>query len=182
MGISKQIGDAASGWVALIAGRDTWTGKFRSDADGLAVALAFYLCAVLATTLAPVLFLGIVPNVSDVFFSVAANCLPLLAIWAVIRLTIGALRLNVTTLALLVPATYALAFLRILRLPLSMTALPYSAALLLILAYMLYREGRAIGGMSIPVSIAFSVLCVVVLVALPITLYMVLAPNPGGQI
>ena len=87
------------------------------------------------------------------------------------------MRLAIPDNALLVPATYALAFILLIGLPLSLFfGNVFANAMLGALGYMLYRAARDIAKLGIGVSIAFAVLAIAVLVALPIGLYMLTMP------
>ena len=54
--------------------------------------------------------------------------------------------------------------------------------LLGLLGYLLYRGGREILGLSVAFALAYAALSIVLLVALPTSLYMLLAPAAGGPI
>lgn len=86
------------------------------------------------------------------------------------------------TLQMMVAGVYALAFLLVAALPLALFGVSLSSVLLGLLAFALYRGARMILGLSIASAIAYAALSVVLLVALPLSLYMLISPGPGGPI
>ena len=176
-----ELKQAAIGWLDLIAGRPSGAERFNFSRGGLIRAVSFYFLMVLLT----MVVLGIaggMPSYTQVFFGLLINALPLLTVAAVIALTLWLMRPGVTVTEMLVPAAYALGFLLLVGLPLSLVFGDlFANAMLGALGYLLYREARDIAGMRMGVSIAFAVLTVAVLVALPIGLYMLTTPaTPPG--
>jgi hypothetical protein len=168
--------DAVVGWYEMLTARSEGARRFNSTRYGLGNALFFYLLTIIVTLGVQGLMRGL-PGLYDVYVSVAVNALPLVGVAFAILLTIAALRLELTFTTLAVPAVYAMTFVLLLQLPLSLwTGDLLSNAILGILAYMFYREGRDVGKMSIGISIAFAALSIVMLVALPAALYMLVVP------
>ncbi len=171
-----ELRDAVVGWYEMLTARPEGAARFNFTRYGLGNALFFYLVMIIVTLGVQGLLRGL-PGLYDVYISVAVNALPLLGIGFAILLTIAALRLELTITALAVPAVYAMTFALLIQLPLSLlTEGQFSNAILGLLAYLFYREGRDVGKMSIGVSIAFAALSIVMLVALPAALYMLLVP------
>ena len=87
--------------------------------------------------------------------------------------TLRFLRLQTPLLALLVPILYALGYALALAVPLTLAG-PNAALIALVgLALLLYRAARVLADMPIGTSIAFAVLCLIVLVVVPNALYIV---------
>jgi hypothetical protein len=169
--------DAVVGWLDIIAGRPGGGERFNATQAGLVRALIWYFLLVLLTVLVQGLSLGM-PASSEVFTAVMVNALPLLGVYLVILVTVRLFRLAIPVNALLVPAIYAMAFILAIGLPLSLLGGGmFANAMLGALGYMFYRAGRDIAKLGIGVAIAFAVLSIVVLVALPIGLYMVFMPS-----
>ncbi len=171
-----EVKDAAIGWLDIIANRPGGAERFNRSSGGLANAVGFYFLLVLFTILVQGASAGF-PGFDQILLGVVVNALPLVAIALVIWATLSALRSEVSLSALLVPATYALAFILLIGLPLSLFfGNVFANAMLGALGYMLYRAARDIAKLGIGVSIAFAVLAIAVLVALPIGLYMLTMP------
>jgi hypothetical protein len=171
-----EIKNAAIGWLDMISGRPGGGERFNRSGLGLANAVGFYVFMVLFTIVVQGVSTSF-PSYDQVFVGLVVNALPLVAVALVIWATLRVLRLSVPTNALLVPATYALAFILAIGMPLSLFfGNVFANAMMGALGYMLYRAARDIARLGIGVSIAFAVLAIAVLVALPIGLYMVTTP------
>lgn len=167
-----EVWRAGRGWVELLSGRPAGVECFNRTRAGVASALIVYALMIALTLAIQGIRSGVLTTL-QALFSVAANALPLAGVAVVIVASIGALRLSATFADLFVPATYAMAFVLAAGLPVSLF-LPefYSNFLLLLLAFMFYREARIAGKMSVGLSVAFAALSIVVLVGLPFGLYM----------
>lgn len=169
---------ALLGWLDLIAGRKDGAEKFNLSRRGLINAAACYVAIVLLS-LAVAALAGQNPGLIGVLVSLAFNALPLLMVWLVIGATALALHPQRGAYGLMVPATYAMALLLIVRLPLELSAPgTFANALLGALCFMLYRGARGVAQLGIGSSLAFAVLCGVALVLTQVALYMLAT---GGQ-
>jgi hypothetical protein len=176
MNAFAELKQAAIGWLDIIANRPGGPERFNRSGRGLANAVGFYFAMVLFTILVQGVSTSF-PTYDRIFLSLVVNALPLLGIALVIVGTVRVLRAGIEVNALLVPAAYALGFLLLIGLPLSLFfGNIFANAMLGALGYMLYRAGRDIAKLGIGVSIAFAVLAIAVLVALPIGLYMLTVP------
>jgi len=174
----SELRQAGIGWLDMIAGRPGGAEKFNASRAGLINATGCYFFLVVLTMVALSLLEGF-PGLDQALIGLLVNALPLLGVWAVIWATVRFITPELPVLTLMVPATYAMAFILLAGLPLSLFAGNSLAnALLGALGYMLYRAARDVAKLSIGLSIAFELLCIVVLVALPIGLYML---TSGGQ-
>ena len=176
MNAFTELKQAAIGWLDIIANRPGGAERFNRSGRGLINAVAFYFLLVLFTILVQGVSTSF-PTYSQIFTGLLVNALPLLGVALVIVATIRALGAGIPVNALLVPATYALAFVLLIGLPLSLFfGNIFANAMMGALGYMLYRAARDIAKFGIGISIAFAVLTIAVLVALPIGLYMVTIP------
>lgn len=172
----EEVKQAAIGWLDIIANRAGGAERFNTSSRGLGAAVAFYFLMVLFTLLVQGVSISF-PSYDRIFFSLVVNGLPLVGVALVILATVRLLRVDMPVNALLVPATYALGFLLLIGLPLSLFfGNIFANAMLGALGYMLYRAARDIAKLNIGISIAFAVLAIAVLVALPIGLYMLTVP------
>lgn len=172
----SEIRDAAVGWLDMIGGRPGGGERFDRGTRGFGTALGFYFLMVLFT-IAVQGAAGGFPGFGQIALAILVNALPLVAIALVIWATVHVLRPDATVGALLVPAVYALAFILLIGLPLSLFfGNIFANAMMGVLAYMLYRLARDVGKLRVGVAVAFAILGIGALVALPIGLYMVTMP------
>jgi hypothetical protein len=172
----EDIKQAGIGWLDLIASRAGGAERFNSSGSGLATAVVFYFLMVLVTIIVQGVSVSF-PTYEQVFLGLVVNALPLAGVALVIVATVRLLRVQVPVNAIMVPAVYALAFLLLVGLPLSLFfGNLFANAMMGVLGYMLYRAARDIAKLGIGTSIAFAVFAIAVLVALPIGIYMVTTP------
>lgn len=181
MNAIDQFRDAALGWYALAIHRADWRGKFVTTRDGLLVALAGYFVIVVIAILIQGITTGI-PGVMEVVTGVLINALPVLGVLIALVVTRQTLRLTVPLLDMLVPAIQALTLLLIAGFALSLFGGALGAVLFGLLGYLLFRGGREILGLGFALALSYAGLSIVLLVALPASIYMLLAPGPGGPI
>lgn len=174
MRILRAISGALAGWRAILLGEADWARHFVLTGAGLATALVLYFL---------VAFLVLLAGAGNSTLSVADAATGLL----IFGLYVGALAVSAYAtkamlgwkrpiLDLLVPGTYAM----IVFLVAGTLAAPLGPAVALVavfgMALMFFRLGQIAGGWSIGISAAFAVLTAVLLVAIPVTLYMLARP------
>ena len=161
---------AVLGWLDLLTARPDAAEKFTLTRTGLVNAAGFYIAAVLAVLVIEVGLSGF-PGWGAVALSLAVNIARLAGIWLVAWLTVRAM--GGSFLGIVVPATYAMGFVLVLALPLAYLAgSNVTVALLGVRAFLFYRAARQLGGLGLGISVAFGILCIVVLAAIPLGLYM----------
>lgn len=170
---------AILGWLDLIAGRKDAAAKFTLTRAGLINATGAYIAvALLGATL--MALLGLDPAIIGTVVRLLLNMLSLLAIWLVIAMTGLVLPAVRPPYSLLVPATYAMALLLLVRVPLDIAAPGlFTNALLGALGFMLFRGARGVAGLGIGSSLAFAVLSAVVLVLVTVGIYMLATGGAG---
>ena len=179
MNALPEFWSAILGWLDLISGRKDAVSKFTLTRSGLINATGCYFAVVLLS-LAIAALAGQNPGIVGTLVSLVFNAIPLCAIWLVIWATAMALRPAAGALSLLVPTTYAMAFILILRVPLQLLAPGlFSNALLGALGFMLYRGARGVAGFGIGSALAFALLCVVALVLTTLGIYMLATGGAG---
>lgn len=168
------------GWAEIFAGKPSAGANFRTDVAGLAAAAAALLVAVLLSLAAQSVVIGM-PGWPQIAFGLLGQAITVALLGVVVAQTLKFLQVRVVPNALLVPVLYALAYVFVLSIPL--TLIGPNAALIAIfgLALMIWRAGTVLAGMRNGVSIAFAMLCVIVLVVVPNALYMLsaLVPTPS---
>jgi hypothetical protein len=170
---------ALLGWLDLISGRKDVAERFNLSRAGLINATGAYVVAALlgATAMA---VLGLDPGLIGTAVRVVLNLLSLLTVWLVIGATALALTAARPAYKLLVPATYAMALLLLIRVPLDIAAPGlFTNALLGALCFMLFRAARGVGGLGIGSSLAFAVLSAVALVLVTVGIYMLATGGAG---
>lgn len=161
---------ALIGWLDLLTARAGAAEKFNLTGIGLINATGFYFVVVLLLIAIESSLSGF-PGWQTVALSLFANALWLGVIWLVIGLTARVLK--APGIAMAVPATYALAFVQGLSLPLVYLAGPnILTATLGVIGFMLFRVAREIGKLRPGISVAFAILSIAALVAVRVGLYM----------
>jgi hypothetical protein len=169
---------AARGWYLITLGRPGGRELFVPTWQGLLVAIAGYFGAVLLGIVFQSLLIG-VPNILELLAGLGINALPLIGFVAATLGTIAALRVQRHPLEMLVPGIHAITMLLIAGFLMS-AVLPGLASLLLgLLLFMLFRAGREILGLNFALALAYAALTIVLLVALPTSLYMLMGPGPS---
>lgn len=168
---------AVIGWLDLLTARPGAAEKFNVSRDGLINATGFYFAVVLLT-IATESWLSGFPGWPQIFLSLAINAVRLGAIWLIVWATARTMR--APALAIAVPSTYAMGFVLALSLPLAYLAgSNILVALLGVRAFMFYRAAREMGKLSLGISAAFAILCIVALAAIPLGLYMLTTGAQG---
>ncbi len=170
-----EIMRAAAGINRLAARRPDAGSKFNLTGAGLSTALALYVTLVLATIVVQIAARRSAA-LDEIAIAMLANLLPILGLTVVAVISVRALNLGVSTYALLVPSLYALVLMLILSIIISLTVPTLSPIALGMMAYLLFRIGMGMARMNIGIALAYSALNLVVLVALPLSLYMLFSP------
>ena len=174
MKLWANLRDAAQGWNMILRGLPGWEAGFRLTSPGIVTALAlFYLFAFLVLMLSA---FQVTVSIEGFVSVMLVQSLWLLALLAAIYATRQAVRSPVPVTPLFVPGVYALIAYLVAGSLVSLLFGPLLPLLWLALVFMLFRLGRAAGQWTTGVSLAFAFLTVVLLVALPMTFYIVMAP------
>ena len=175
----NQFNDAAAGWYKLVMRQPGWRERFVLTRHGLFVALGGYFGVVVLALLIQGA-LARTASFSALGLSLLANTMPLAGIILALLVTVTFLRLKVPVIDMMVPAVHALTFLLLGGFVLAIVGGILAPVLLALLAYMIYRGGREILGLSVAFSLAYMALSILLLVALPMSLYMLVAPGLPG--
>lgn len=163
------------GWLDIVRLRDSWQTRFGLSYNGLAKALVtFFLFAFAAIAIGSAqagitTWAGLIDNLMVQALGVIALVIGIMA-------TKLAVNSDVPLLRVLVPGIYGLVFYLIAGSILAAISVDTVAVALLGLVFLLYSLGRVAGGWTLGVSLAFGVLSVVLLVAMPMTLYILRTP------
>lgn len=168
---------AIVGWLDLLTARPGATEKFNLTGLGLVNATGCYFAVVLAVILIESSLSGF-PGWAMVILSLVANAVQLGTVWVVISVTARVFR--TPGVAMTVPATYAMAFVVGLSLPLAyLGQANILTATLGVIGFMLFRVAREAGKLRLGISVAFAILCVAALVATRVGLYMLTSGLQG---
>lgn len=168
---------AIVGWLDLLTARPGSAEKFNLTGLGLVNATGCYFAVVMALIVIESSLSGF-PGWSTVALGVLANAAWLGTIWGVIWITARVVRGS--AIAMAVPASYAMAFVLGLSLPLGYLAGPnIVTGMLGVLGFMLFRVAREIGKLRFGISAAFAILSIVALAAVRVGLYMLTTGMQG---
>jgi len=168
---------AIIGWLDLLTARPGAAEKFNLQGSGLINATGCYFAVVLLLIVVESGLSGF-PGWSTVVLGLIANAAWLGTIWLVIWITAGVVRRPAVAMA--VPASYAMAFVTGLSLPLGYLVGPnIVTGMLGVLGFMLFRVAREIGKLGFGISAAFAILSIVALAAVRVGLYMLTTGMQG---
>ncbi len=168
---------AIVGWLDLLTARPGAADKFNLTGLGLVNAVGCFFAIVLLLIVIESGLSGF-PGWATVILSLLANALQLGVGLGVISVTAQVFRTPAVAMA--VPATYAVAFVFGLSLPLAYLGGSNAlTATLGVIGFMLFRVAREIGKLRFGISAAFAILSIVALVAIRVGLYMLTTGSNG---
>jgi len=174
MKILTALHRALAGWRAIITGDPEWARHFDRTRSGFITSLVIYLLFAFLALLAG--GGGAALNPVNIVIGLLVLALYVLAVVISTALTRLVLRWQGSIFDLLVPATYAMIVYLALG---SLTALlgaPMLFVALVVTALLLFRLAQVASGWNLGICAAFAVLTCVLLVAMPMTLYMLASP------
>ncbi len=167
-----ELGNAAIGWLDLIAARDGAASRFGTTGRAVANAIGFFFVMGVACLLIQALVFG--GDWLSLWIAIAIAALPLLAALSVTW--ISATVLKMPAQPMLAAIAYALAFTWPLRLAaLVILRTDIGIGLIGALGYLFYRAARVIGAQPRGTALAFAIVATIALVLLPLALYMLTA-------
>jgi hypothetical protein len=174
----NDLSQAWQGWAQIVAGRSHADRNFTPTLGGLAVAIFWFLVAVLLSTAAQSVAVGM-PALEQVLFGLFGQALTLALLALAISQSLHFLKIQLPLTALLVPIVYGMALMFILAIPLTLAGPNVALIAVFGLAILIYRAGRVLADMRNGVAIAFALLCLMVLVVVPNALYIVFLQIPS---
>jgi hypothetical protein len=177
------VTDLTRAWRGLaltVAGKPEAASQFNPTLGGLVIALILYLLAVVLTAAAQSVAVGM-PSVDQVAIGLLIQGATVAALAVATVLSLHFLTLAVPMNVLFVPIVYFMALIQVLAIPLVLLGPNMQLIAVLVLALLIWRAGVVLGGMRNGVAIAFSLLCLMVLVVVPNALYMLflVIPSPA---
>ena len=167
----RSLSNAFAGWLLILRSDPSWREQFRLTWPGLFTSLVIFLfMAFLAIAMAST-YQGM-PGGFAILDALLAQCLWIAAVLIAVRLTAFAIKSDVATLDLLIPAIYLLVFYLAVGSVLNLAA-PLAVLLLtLLLLWPFYQLGRVVAGWPAANAAIFAVMTLVLLVGMPQALYM----------
>ncbi|WDR06751.1 hypothetical protein PSQ90_04675 [Devosia rhodophyticola] len=165
---------ASRGWLGIIQGQKNWRQHFRLSVAGLLTALIIFgLVALMVTLLST---MGEAISETSIAGSVLVECSGLLAL----VVTIVGVRLlgrrDLQPLTMIIPGIYAVTAYVLLRSIFAAISGPLAGLALFGLGFLLYGLARQAARLNLIGAVAFAVLTLGLLVAMPASLYMLTIP------
>lgn len=177
MNLVGSVQSAISGWFDIFAGRPGWRDRFDFNAVGLVGALVVYGFVALASIFAGAVY-GL-PSPLQLIAKLLLMALPLVAVTIAVFATRAMLGLTADPLEMIIPAIYIFAVYVLIASAFSFIGPVLNPILLVLAGVVMFRQARVVANLSVTISVAFALLTVVLLVALPASLYMLMAPGNG---
>ncbi len=177
------VTDLTLAWRGLaltVAGKPEAASQFNPTLAGLIIALGWFVLALILSAAAQSVAVGM-PSVEQVAIGLLIQGVTVAALAVATVLSLHFLKLNVPMTQLFVPIVYFMALVQILAIPLVLLGPNVQLIAVLALALLIWRAGVVLGGMRNGIAIAFSLLCLMVLVVVPNALYMLflVIPSPA---
>jgi hypothetical protein len=173
MNIVASIQSAITGWFDIFAGRAAWYERFLFNVAGLAQAIVIFGFVALACIFAHAAGMGAaIPSPSVLIVQLIGLAMPLLALVLTVYISRAILRFDTPPLELIVPGIYLLAVYLIVGTLLDFGGPIFAVLVYLLVAYALFQQAKVCAKLSVANSIAYAFLALVLLVALPSSLYM----------
>jgi hypothetical protein len=175
------VTDLTRAWQGLamtVAGDTSAAGQFNRTWPGLAIALGWFLLALILSAAAQSVALGM-PSLLQLATGIFIQAMAVGVLAFVTVQSIRFLALGVTAISLLVPVIYFMALVQVLAIPLTLLGPNAQIVAVVGLALLIWRAAITLGGMRSGIAIAYSLLCVMVLVVVPNALYMLFLATPS---
>lgn len=172
------VTDAVSGWSMILRHDANWRERFTISMAGLVTALCIFAFVAFVAVAVGSMSYGM-PSAIGVAAAMVVLALPIAALALALLATRVMLRSEVAMLPVLVPGLYALTAFLVIEGLLAMIGGPIVLLSWLALAYLLFCLTRLATNWNLGIAVAFSVLTVVLLVAMRLALYML--SNPAGS-
>jgi hypothetical protein len=161
-----------------VAGKREAVTQFNPTAAGLAVALGWFLLALILSAAAQSVAVGM-PSALQVGVGILIQGITVAVVALVTWQTLAFLKLGVSTNALLVPLVYFMALIQVFAIPLVLLGPNTQLIAVFVLGLLIWRAGMIHANMRNSVAIAFALLCLMVLVVVPNALYMLFLAIPS---
>ena len=167
-----------TGWSEIIAGKAEADRHFVLTRRGLAVAVLWFVVAILLASAARSVT-GF-PSLVQVVLGLIAELVTLALVGLGIQQSFRRLQVAAPTERLLVPATYALAYMFVVSIPLQLISAGLGLLALVLVAAMIARAAQVLCGLKMGPAAGVAGVCLLVLVVVPAGLYIVLSLFPSA--
>lgn len=167
-----------TGWSEIVAGKPEAERHFVLDRRGMVVAVGWFVVAILLSVAAQ--SMSGFPSLTQVVFGLIAEFITLALVGLAIQQSLMRLRVAAPTERLLVPATYALAYMFVVSIPLQLIGAGLGLIALVLVAAMIARGAQVLCGLKAGPALAVAGVCLLVLVVVPAGLYIVLSLFPSA--
>jgi hypothetical protein len=173
------LSSSIRGWSEIVAGKADAVRHFRLRGSGPVIAFAWLLVAILLSVAVQSAAIGVMPSGPQLLLGLFGQAVTVAVLGVATAQTLHFLKLDVPLNTLFIPMVYALAYMFVVSVPL--TLLGQATGLLAIIAVgvLIFRGAVVLGGMRLGVSIAFAIVCVIVLVVVPNALYILFLQIPS---
>ena len=178
MNPAGELAASFAGWSEIIAGKPDAERHFALTRRGLAVAMLWFVVAILLAAAARSVT-GF-PSLVQVMLGLIAELVTLALVGVGIQQSLRRLQVAAATERLLVPATYALAYMFVVSIPLQLISAGLGLIALVLVAAMIARAGQVLCGLKTGPALAVAGVCLLVLVVVPAGLYIVLSLFPSA--
>ena len=165
-----------TGWSESIAGKAEAERHFVLTRRGLAVAVLWFVVAMLLAS--AVQSAGAFPSLLQVLFGLIAELVTLGLVGLAIQQSLRRLQVTAATERLLVPVTYALAYMFVVSIPLVLIGTGLALLAVVLVAAMIARAAQVLGGLKPLAAAGVAGVCLLALVIVPYALYMLLSLFP----
>jgi hypothetical protein len=158
------------GWGDIFAARPEARARFNTTGPGIAVAIGWFVLAILLAVAAQSLAEG-VPSFTQLAFGLFVQAATLGMIWLAVGQTFNYLKLEARVADFLVPVVYGMAYMFVAAIPLTLFGPLAPMLAVLGLAVAIFFAGKTLAGMSSGTAAALAALCLIILVVVPNALY-----------
>ena len=174
----RELAASFSGWSEIVAGKPEAERHFVLDRRGLVVAIGWFVLAILLAAAARSVT-GF-PSLVQVVLGLIAELVTLALMGVAIQQCFRRMRVAAEVDRLLVPATYALAYMFVVSIPLQLIGAGLGLIALGLVAAMIARGAQVLCGLKAGPALAVAGVCLLVLVVVPAGLYIVLSLFPSA--
>jgi len=171
-----QLTASFTGWSEIIAGKSAADRHFVLTRHGLAVAVLWFVVAVLLAT--ALRSTGGFPSLLQVMLGLVGEVITLGLVGLAIQQSLRRMQVAAATERLLVPVTYALAYMFVVSIPLQLIGAGLALLAVVLAAAMIARAAQVLCGLKPGPALAVGGVCLLVLVIVPYALYIVLSLFP----
>jgi len=165
-----------TGWSEIFAGKAGADRHFVLTRRGLAVAVLWFVVAMLLAS--AVQLVGAFPSLLQVVFGLIADRVGIDRLLRSIQQSLRRLQAAASTERLLVPVTYALAYMFVVSIPLLLIGTGLALLAVVLAAGMIARAAQVLCGLKPLPALGIAGVCLLVLVIVPYALYILLSLIP----